>query len=345
MHPEARWRTKYCGSRPARSPLTGTARQSDSLLQGGRPATARTAEGFKLKRDARNGTFIVRFKAAGRTYKLSTGERDPRQAERAAARLYAEAISGRVVRRPKVATSARTWPFDEVAALWLVDVRPTVDPTTYQLYEGTNVGTHFAPFFESIDRLTTVGIEDYVTSRLRQVTRETVKKELSVLRRLAEWAHERGYLAELPRIKTPGKRVLGTRVEGARKRQFQIFTAAEMAAILSHLPETSRSRKHRGDPFPVRARFVVAWELSLRPETLNQLRAPDDYRRGAQTLTIRDEDDKNRLRRDFPLAHAPAVRAALDAVCPAAGPILGTVRGVGAGAAEPDAMDFGGADA
>jgi hypothetical protein len=284
---------------------------------------ARTPEGFKLKRDPRNGTFVVRFRAAGRSYKLSTGERDPHQAEGEAARLYAEVISGRLVRGPRVATSANTWRFDEVAALWLVDVRPTVDPATYELYETTYVGTHFVRFFETMDRLTTVGTQDYITARLRKVTRETVKKELSVLRRLAEWAHERGYLAELPKIKTPGKRVLGTRVDGARKRQFQIFSAEEIAAILSHLPEMSCSRKVRGASYPVRARFTIAWELAFRPETLNQLRAPDDYRPGAGTLTIRDEDDKNRLGRDFPLAHAPAVRAALDSVCPAQGLIFG----------------------
>src|ERR1035437_704554 len=48
----------------------------------------------------------------------------------------------------------------------------------------TYVATHFAPFFETIDRLTTVGAEDYIASRLRKVGRSTVSKELSVLRRL-----------------------------------------------------------------------------------------------------------------------------------------------------------------
>jgi hypothetical protein len=43
----------------------------------------------------------------------------------------------------------------------------------------------------------------------------------------------------------------------------------------------------------------------------------------ATTLTIRDEDDKNRLGCAFPLTHVPALRAALDGVCPAEGPIFG----------------------
>jgi hypothetical protein len=59
-------------------------------------------------------------------------------------RLGSRVISGRLVHGPRVETSARAWPFDEVAALWLVDVQPPVDPTTCQLYENTYVDTHFA---------------------------------------------------------------------------------------------------------------------------------------------------------------------------------------------------------
>jgi hypothetical protein len=60
--------------------------------------------------------------------------------------------------------------------------------------------THFDPFFKTIDRLTTVIVEDCIAARLRVVTRYTVKKEVSVLRRLAKWAHRRGYLERMPEI-------------------------------------------------------------------------------------------------------------------------------------------------
>jgi hypothetical protein len=62
----------------------------------------------------------------------------------AATRLYGQALAGRLASGPQIATLPEGWPFDEVAALWLVDVRPTVDPATYELYESTYVGTHFA---------------------------------------------------------------------------------------------------------------------------------------------------------------------------------------------------------
>jgi hypothetical protein len=37
-----------------------------------------------------------------------------------------------------------------------------------------------------------VGVEDYISHRLRLVQRETLKKELTALRRFAKWAFERG---------------------------------------------------------------------------------------------------------------------------------------------------------
>ena len=75
-------------------------------------------------------------------------------------------------------------------------------------------------------------------------------------------------------------------------------------------------------PFPVRTRFVVAWETALRPQTIDQLRAPDDYRRGNAGLLIRDEVDKNRFGREVPLSEA--ARAALDQVCPDVGLLFGS---------------------
>jgi integrase len=280
---------------------------------------ARRSEGWKLWKDDRTGLYHVRFSHEGQRYRIATGERDPGAASGAAARTYAEVISGRWTTKRAVALSGTT-PFDEVAAVWLSDVESSLDPRTFKLYQNTYVGTHFAPFFETINRLTTVGVEDYIATRLRQVSRETLKKELSPLRRLARWAHARGYLAQLPEIETPGRRVLGTPVESARKNVSLVFTADEVASILGHLPEY-HSAPRAPERYPVRARFVVAWETALRPQTLAQLRAPDDYRKGAEMLVIRDEADKNRFGRQLPLS--VAAREALDSVCPTAGLIFG----------------------
>jgi integrase len=128
------------------------------------------------------------------------------------------------------------------------------------------------------------------------------------------------YLGQMPEIETPGKRVLGHSARSARKQAFLVFTAKEVAAIIAKLPEAATS-KRSGGTFPVRARFVVAWETSLRPATLDKLTMPENYRRGSSFLAITDEADKSRFRRELPLSDA--ARAALDSVCPAAGLIFG----------------------
>ena len=75
-----------------------------------------------------------------------------------------------------------------------------------------------------------------------------------------------------------------TRVDGSRKRTFLIFSANEIAAILRNLPESAQGGRAPA-PFPVGARFIVAWETDLRPRMTDQLRAPDDCR-GAARLSI-----------------------------------------------------------
>jgi integrase len=202
----------------------------------------------------------------------------------------------------------------------LAHIRTSIEEKTFRLYRDTYVGTHFAPFFKTIDRLTTVGAQDYIATRLRKVTRETLKHELSPLRRLAKWAHARGYLPHMPEIETPGARVLGTPVLNARKRVSLIFTAEDVAAIVARLP-AYWSAPRAPVPYPVRARYIVAWETALRPRTIGKLAAPADYRPGATTLQIRDEVDKNRFGRELPISDA--ARAALDSVCPASGLIFG----------------------
>jgi NADPH-dependent 7-cyano-7-deazaguanine reductase QueF-like protein len=69
-------------------------------------------------------------------------------------RIYAEAVSGRWS-PSKTLTTATGKPFDEIATFWLADIEPTVDPKTFRLYQDTFIKTHFAPFFPTIDRLTT----------------------------------------------------------------------------------------------------------------------------------------------------------------------------------------------
>lgn len=285
---------------------------------------ARRKQGWTLSRDKRHesGNFQIRFTHAGKPRFVGLGPcgGDLATAQGEAARVYAEYVSGRRAQDEAVEISSRR-AFDEVAALWLDSIESSLDPKTFALYRDLYVGTHYCGAFATIGHLTTVSVEDYIAARLRKVTRSTVKHELSPLRQLAAWAVARGYLAQMPLIVTPKKKVLGTPVACMRTRAL-IFTAIEVQRILAKLPEMSRTTRYASTAsYPVRARFTLAWETGLRPETLASLRAPDDYRRGNETLIIRDEADKNRFGRALPLT--PAARDALDRVCPEVGTIFG----------------------
>jgi integrase len=78
--------------------------------------------------------------------------------------------------------------------------------------------------------------------------------------------------------------------------------------LLAALPEQSE-RTHGGKHFPVRSRFVFAYETALRPATLDLLRWEDVTVAG---LHIRAEVDKNRWQRVVPLSER--ARAALSAI-------------------------------
>jgi hypothetical protein len=179
---------------------------------------ARRSEGLKLER-RESGLYYVRFTVAGQRYHVPTGESDIGAAQAAAARIYDAVVSGRwAPGRRNAATPGSRTPFDEVAARWLAHIRPSIEEKTFRLYRDTYVKSHFTSFFKTIEQLTTVGAQDYIAARLRKETRQTLKHELSPLRRLAKWAHARGYLRQMPEIETPGRRVLGTPVANARKR-------------------------------------------------------------------------------------------------------------------------------
>jgi site-specific recombinase XerD len=280
---------------------------------------ARPKKGWTTYFDARRGVYFVRFTHDGRRHTLPTGESDPGAAARAAGRIYAEVLAGRRGVDGKVAAPSKL-PFLTVAAGWLADLEPVLDPATHKIYENVYVCAHFAPFFQTIERLTSVRVDDYITTRLKQVQRETVKKEVTALRGFAKWAAKRGYLAKVPEFEMPGRLVLGTR-SSSRKSEYQIFSAKEITAILAKLPEWTKPRRVSGPPFPVRARYELAWETALRPATLDKLLAPDDYQKGARRLLIRDAADKTRFGRELPLSSR--ARRALDSVIPASGLIFG----------------------
>lgn len=270
----------------------------------------RPAEGWKLRLPKGSTIHTVRFSHRGRDIERSTGERDPERAAEEAARIYsAVKRGGRVATRPRAPRSTED-DLGRLAASWLSTLTGTLDPetiTTYAIY----FDTHLAPFFIQLSAVTPDRTKSYIATRLKNVLAQSVRKELAALRGLLAWALENP--PELPGIP---KRVQGTRFAAARRRSQAIELApSEVARLLAALPVRTRGGH------AVKARFIVAYETSLRPETLDALRTPDHYRKGSRYLRIPPELDKARAGRPLPLS--PAARRALDSVCPRNGLLFG----------------------
>jgi|GEM_PF-3487902 len=204
-------------------------------------------------------------------------------------------------------------PMLEICAEWIASEVETQLKT--RIYE-TYVRAHFVPYFGTIGRFTDATCGSYGPHRLNAVLAATARKELSALRWLAEFCERRGYLSRAPLVPKLRRRAMGT--SAAPKSPPTELTRAETMALIAALPDWSRSR--RTAPFPVRARFLVAYETGLRPSTLDQLEA-SDLDRAQRVLRIRNPADKNAYGRSLPLTDA--AYEALVSVCPTQGLIFG----------------------
>ncbi len=284
----------------------------------------RPSQGWKLSRKPGRRIHSVKFTHAGRAYELSTGQEDESLAARRAAELYAGVVSGTKTAGKRKQSDAR--PLGPIAAEWLATL--TLDETTIDSYS-SYCEVHFVPFFKTADALTQAKLGDYVRARLKCVLAKTLRKELGQLIALASFA---GVVLSPPEL---SKKTVGTR-HAKGKRGKVALSPAEIEALLAALPERRRSRgdnarlaKRGLRPtctlgHPVRARYVLAYETSLRPETLDSIRVPEHYSKGATHLTITDEIDKARFGRQLPLSEK--ARAELDAIVSDVGLIFGRFR-------------------
>lgn len=278
----------------------------------------RKSTGWKLRQRGKGLIITVRFWLEGAEVERSTGTCDPSEAAKEAARIYAAHVQ---TARPKRARHAGPGlPLEDLLASWLAELSATHDAgtcTTWELY----ARTHWLPHFGATHHVTEQMAREYMLARLRVVRGTTVRKELSALRQFVKWSQANGYLSG---VTVPGvpKRATGT-AYGKRRRVSAVeLSPAEARAIIENLPEWSSSKKV--ERFPIRARFLVAYETSLRPSTLDRLVAPTHYRKGSSTILLTPELDKNRWARELPLSET--AQAALDRVCPDEGPIFGEHR-------------------
>lgn len=187
--------------------------------------------------------------------------------------------------------------------------------------------SHFVPFFGTTEKLTEEGCAEYRRQRLGKVLAVTVRHELTALRNLVAFCAlpDVGIIPEPFAISGVPKRVTGKAHPVRRRSAADAVSPKEINKIIALLPEWGgrrgpkrtdfeRKRAYKVTEFPIRARFVVAYETGLRPGTLDALSVPQHYERGSATLRLTDEVDKQRWGREVPLT--ARAREALDSVCP-----------------------------
>ena len=271
----------------------------------------RATEGWRVVAGRRKrDNLYVRFRHAGQRYYLSTGTRDPGDAARQAAAIYAEVVSGR--RRPEAAVSSRT-PLPELVASYLEHIEATGSAERFSM-QAQHFRVHLLPFFRS---LAEVGSEaawsDFAARRRRAgAAPRTIAKEISSLRSFARWCRQRHVLEAVPEYRAP---------KATSDYSALCLEPEQVEALLAALPEEAEKGRHAGKA--VRARFEFAWETALRPATIERLRV-GDYDRARKRLRIRDSADKARFGRELPLTER--AWKALETVCPAEGLIFGTAR-------------------
>lgn len=203
-----------------------------------------------------------------------------------------------------------------MAADWLASLLTTHDPTTRATYE--QYAARWCRRWASLQEVTRAAVGAFARERLGEVTRKSVRKELSALRGLLLWCEEQGLIPAAPPPPQLPPGALGVRASTRRERATDL-SPAQVSAILAHLPEWSSERE---GAWRVRDYFLVAAETGLRPSTLAGLRWPEHWRPGALDLVIPAELDKARYGRTVPIT--PAVRDALARCRPQEpGPILG----------------------
>lgn len=272
----------------------------------------RRAEGWSVR--WKRGWAYVCFTHASTEHRIALGTRDAGEAARLAPNEYAAVVSGR--RTARAERPSALLGLEDMMAEYLASLEGSHDPSTIK----TDVihGRRFVAHFVSLDRITEASIGDYSRARLRQVLKTTVKHERSFLSGFLRWCVEQGAMARVPPFPDLPRKATGTRA-GAQRATPVHITEEEALAIIAELPVLSKTIG--GRRWPLRARFAVAWETGLRPETLARLAVPAHFTAGAKELVLDASDDKARFARRVPLS-AGAQRE-LDAVAPGEGLIFG----------------------
>lgn len=279
----------------------------------------RQPEGPKLYRDPRTGLHYVRFTHKKKRYFEPTGETDRGRAQEKKPQIYAEVVAGK--RRVTPNAPRDSTPIEEPLAEWLEAIEPELEKSSYIMAKcyAAKFTEHFVTLGNALDE---GRIGDYRRSRLREVKRVTLLKELSGFRQFMAWCQEQGKIDKAPSVEAPSKNVAG-KPDTKRKHKAKAtkITPDEAWAMIDYLSEWSRRARRGKIRHRVQDHFIVAWETGLRPVTVGRLRVPEHYRKGATELFVSKEIDKSRFERHIPITQA--AREALDRSAKKSGPIFG----------------------
>jgi integrase len=143
---------------------------------------------------------------------------------------------------------------------------------------------------------------EYNASALARCSAATLRKELGTLRSFTQWCKGQGWGFTPPEIEGPTKKQRGTR-DPNRKGAAVELSAAEVEALIAHLPEQTSRARRKGPPLrPIRDAVLVEWDTGLRPSTIERLRVPDHWQPGRPgELFIAAGIDKEEYERTLPL--------------------------------------------
>lgn len=275
----------------------------------------RRPEGWKLRK-RKGRPYSARWTIDGEQVEVGLGTFDAAEAGRLAQAAYADSVRGARRRVHRWRTNGEAPSTAEAGREWLANSAGTLKESTRELYR-VHLST-LATAFPTLSEATTEPIEIYQRSRLAAVQSATVRKELATLRGLLRYAYSRGWIGVVPEVRVL-PRAKGTRFAKRRRVAADDLSPVEVRQVLAALPKWSASRKV--ERFAVRARFVVAYETSLRPSFLDVLSVPEHYTRGAAHIRIPLEGDKAGQERRHPLTDK--ARKELDSIAPECGLIFG----------------------
>lgn len=227
-----------------------------------------------------------------------------------AEKRYQELIAGRLTRpEGRIATGLTV---EELVAEWLV-VREEERPRSKTMHN--DHARVFRRLFTSVlDLFADDARERYTLRRAKEATRKTIRKELSSLSRLYEWAYREGHITSVPPPYAIPLHIKGTRTGPQREKPVDV-TPEEAAEFLAALPEKARGG------FPLRDFFTLLWETGLRESTIARLSVPTHWQPGWKHLHITWDIDKASYERDVPIT--PKAVAILKKHAPKEGLVFG----------------------